>query len=64
MAAEDIHVRLCLQDIIKLDLEAKALIQVLQKIVAALTCTSNKENKKKFMAVEMCHTTLTVDLTL
>ncbi|KAK7109514.1 vesicle transport protein SEC20-like [Littorina saxatilis] len=27
MAAEDIHVRLCLQDIIKLDLEAKALIQ-------------------------------------
>ncbi|XP_076470934.1 vesicle transport protein SEC20-like [Babylonia areolata] len=27
MAAEDIHVRLCLQDIIKLDLEAKALVQ-------------------------------------
>ncbi|PVD31078.1 hypothetical protein C0Q70_10355 [Pomacea canaliculata] len=27
MAAENIHVRLCLQDIIKLDLEAKALIQ-------------------------------------
>jgi hypothetical protein len=30
MAAEDIHVRLCLQDIIKLDLEAKAIIQVLR----------------------------------
>lgn len=26
--ADDIHVRLCLQDIVKLDLEAKAIIQV------------------------------------
>ena len=28
MAANDIHVRLCLQEIVKLDLEVKALIQV------------------------------------
>ena len=29
MAANDIHVRLCLQEIVKLDLEVKALIQVI-----------------------------------
>ena len=28
MAAEDIHVRLCLQEIVKLDLEVKAIVQV------------------------------------
>jgi len=28
MAAEDIHVRLCLQELVRLDLEVKAIIQV------------------------------------
>ncbi|ESO90321.1 hypothetical protein LOTGIDRAFT_218017 [Lottia gigantea] len=32
MAAEDIHVRLCLQEIVKLDLEAKALIQDIRDV--------------------------------
>ncbi|XP_050399555.1 vesicle transport protein SEC20 [Patella vulgata] len=32
MAAEDIHVRLCLQEIVKLDLEGKALIQDIRDV--------------------------------
>ena len=33
MAADDIHVRLCLQEIVKLELEAKAIIQVSSMIL-------------------------------
>jgi len=44
MAAEDIHVRLCLQEIVKLDLEVKAIVQVgIQKE----QCSSKSDSKQK-----------------